>query len=261
MKKNLILSYKKYRKINHRIPYTFHIKNKGQHIFYFGSRHTYDIQDKQFKKIDIFWKSFLKKTSKEDCIVLVEGGVRKNSSTKNEAIRDGGEMQYVTYLARKEKIDVVSPEPVGYRYEELLKKFSRQEIAYYDFALICYQWNRMQEKPDFKRYASQFLEADKRNSGWDNFDFSLEHMQKIHKSIFLTTFDENDAKFLQEALDPISNKSVMNKISLAEEGLRDVYIAQEIERIWKLGKNIFVIYGSSHAVTQEAAIRDFVEKK
>src|SRR3989344_3999133 len=262
MKKKLLMPYKKYRALEHSTPYIFHIQKNGQHIFYFGAKHTFNPRDPQYKKITAYWDTFLKVTHKNNCIALIEGGERTVSKTKKQAIRDGGEMHYIVYLASKNGIKTISPEPLAqYRYKKLLKKFSKKEIAYYDFALVCYQWNRYKKKPNFEKYVNRFLESDKRNSGWKNFDFSLKNMLKIHKETFGTEFDKNNNQFFSDILDPISNKSIINKVSFFEEsGLRDEYIAREIEKFWEKGMNIFVIYGTSHAVIQEAVIRDFVSR-
>ena len=86
-------------------------------------------------------------------------------------------------------------------------------------------------------------------------------MIKIHKELFGVRFNKHDKLFLRDILDPIGNKCIVNKISLFEGSeLRDTYIVKEIERFWKKGKNLFVIYGTSHAVIQEAVIRNFVSR-
>src|SRR3989338_2424437 len=261
MKKKLLMPYKKYRALEHSTPYIFHIQKNGQHIFYFGAKHTFNPRDPQYKKITAYWDTFLKVTHKNNCIALIEGGERTVSKTKKQAIRDGGEMHYIVYLASKNGIKTISPEPLAqYRYKKLLKKFSKKEIAYYDFALVCYQWNRYKKKPNFEKYVNRFLESDKRNSGWKNFDFSLKNMFRIHKKIFGVKFNKNDKLFFRDILDPIGNKSVINKISIFDESIRDEYIVQKIEELWKKGKNLFVIYGASHTVRQEGVIRDFVSR-
>lgn len=254
------MPYKEYCVLEHETPYIFHIQKKGQHLFYFGATHTFDSKDPLYKKIVTSWKDFLRLTYKDNCIVLIEGGERIVAKTKEQAIRDDGEMGYVTYLANEEDIKTLSPEPPPqYRYNKLLEEFSKKEIAYYDFVLTCHQWNRYKEKPDFEEYATRFLESDRRKSGWKRFDFSLKNMLKIHAEIFGTTFNKNDKRFFSDILNPLSSKSVINKISLFEDsGLRDEYIVAEIEKYWKRGMNIFIIYGVSHAVRQEPVIRDFV---
>ncbi len=263
MKNKKILSYEKYRTLKHPVPYTFRLQKNGQHIFYFGAKHSFNSKYSQYKKLLTYWNTFLSITHKNNCLVLIEGGNRKVSKTKEQAIRDGGEMSYIVYLANKNGIKTFSPEPPAqYRYKKLLKNFFKKEVAYYDFALVCYQWHRYENKPDFGKYVSQFLKSDRKNSGWKNFDFSLKNMTKIHKELFGIKFDENNKNFFREILDPMSKKSVINKISLFEESeLRDDYIVRKIKRFWKKGKNLFVIYGVSHAIRQEAVIRDFVSDR
>ncbi len=262
MAKKKILSYRTYRALKHPTPHTFRIQKNGRYIFYFGAKHTFDPKDLQYKKISAHWNAFLKVTRRQNCIALIEGGERAVSKTKEQAIRDGGEMHYVAYLACKNGIRAFSPEPPAqYRYGKLLKKFSKKGVAYYDFALVCYQWNRYEKKPDFEKYANRYLESDKRDSGWKDFDFSQKNMIRIHGELFGSRFNKNDKKFFRDILDPLGKKSIINKISLFEEsGLRENYIVREIEKFWKKGMNIFIIYGASHAIRQEAAIRDFTSR-
>jgi len=106
-----------------------------------------------------------------------------------------------------------------------------------------------------------FLQANKRNSGWTDFEFTVANLTKIHKKIFDATFKKDDKDFFYNAINPTTNKSVINEISRFEDsGFRDHYILSEIEKYWHKGLSLFVIYGTSHAVMHEVAIRDMVQQ-
>jgi len=260
--KDLIMKYEDYYKVHHKVPYTFNLSNKKQYLYYFGSKHTFDPVHPQFKKVDSFWKSFLQKTKGKNCIVLVEGGKRPILKTLKEATLTNGEMGYVTYLASGSKIDTFSPEPpMKYVYKFLEKHFSRQEIQYYFFARVCFQWNNMKRKPAFESYLKPFLLRDKKESGWKNFNFSIANMKKIHTKIFKIPFNENDKMFFYDVINPTTLKTNINKVSrLEDEGMRDVYIVNQIEKLWKKGKNIFVIYGYGHAIVQKKALQYMIKQ-
>ena len=263
MKANDLLgSYKDDYKVRYPGPYTFIVSNNDQYIYYFGSKHSFDPADSQFKEIKSFWQDFLEKTKKKNCIVFVEGGERLIYETAEESILKQGEMGYITYLAAQENIETFSPEPPGKLiFKALERKFSRNEITYYFFARVCYQWNNLKEKPDFKSYIQRFLDNDKRESGWDDFDFSLENLKKIHYDLFGGYFDENDKQFFYDVINPLIIKTNINRVSREEEeGLRDRYIVDEAEKYWKSDKNIFTIYGKSHAVIQGKAIKYLVQQ-
>ena len=193
---------------------------------------------------------------------MVEGGVRKIINSKKESIEVGGEINYISFLSNKESIDMASPEPSpAYWFQALANKFSRDEVAYYDFARICYQWNKSNNKESFTEYIKSFLESNSRNSGWNDYDFSLEHFKGIHKQFFKTEFDENDEQFFYKILNPTTSYSVINKVSLADdEGVRDTFIFSEIEKYWKEGNNVFIIFGLQHAVIMELALKKLIEE-
>jgi hypothetical protein len=81
-------------------------------------------------------------------------------------------------------------------------------------------------------------------------------MMRIHGRLFNTQFESRDKDFLSSILDPRLETSIINKISAFDDsGLRDNYILDEIDKYWKKGLSIFIIYGSSHAVMQEPVLR------
>jgi hypothetical protein len=254
------MSFEEYKKIRHESPYKYILKKGSQYLYYFGSRHSYDPKDKQFNEIEAFFNDFIKETRGKDSVILVEGGKRPIAKTQAEAILKGGEMDFVAFLAGQLGMNNVSPEPPeDFRLHELAKHFSKNEIIYYDFARVVYQWNRKVKKPPFEEYLNWFLEEDKQNSGWNDFDFSISHMAEIHKNLFGKEFDRNEKDFFYSIVNPTTEFSVINKISRFEDaGFRDLYILGEIEKYWKEGKNVFVIYGFSHVVMHEPVLRDLV---
>ena len=250
------MTYDEYRKIRHKIPYLFNIEKNGQHFFYFGAKHLFNPKNKQFRLLKKYWEKFLDKTKGVNSIVFVEGGKRPQSENKEVAIKEGGEAHFITFLASQENIETISPEPEeSYERSELLKKFSKEEIQYYYFARVVYQWHNLFDKPVFENYISRFLKKDARNSNWKGFDLSIENMKKIHKNLFNKNFDEDDKFFFHSVIDPTSSKTVINLASRESGIIRDNYIVKEIKKYWNGGKNIFVVYGVSHAVMQEPELR------
>lgn len=260
MNQSDLMSYVEYSSKKYPIPYTYHFSNGTQHLYFFGSKHTYNPHDEQVSKLEVFWNEFSSITEDTLRIVLVEGGKRSILNSKKEAIETGGEIQYVALLASKRGIPIESPEPpASHWFQELASKFSKDAVAYYDFARVCYQWNEKDIRPPFESYISSFVESNIKNSGWNDYDFSIEHMKKIHNDIFHTTFKEDDKKFFYDIINPTTSLSVINEVSRADdEGVRDVYILSEIKRYWKEGNSLFIIYGLQHAAILEGALRKLV---
>lgn len=257
-----LMSFDEYSKVDHSTPYSFKVDDGHQYLYYFGANHSHDPENKQYKVLRAFWIDFLEKTQGKNCLVLVEGGKREICDSEEEAIYRGSEASFVTYLASKENIETFSPEPSEkLKFEELAKHFGKEEIVFYHFARMAHQWNKIPElkRPDFYRYLGNSLSQEQKDSSWGNFDFSVEHMIRLQKEMFNREFDTHDEKFFYDVINPTTNFSKVNAISRFEdEGFRDSYILKEIEKFWNEGKNLFVIYGASHAIMHEPAIRKLI---
>ena len=256
MNVDLLMGFDEYEKFKRPTPYFFIIRNKKQVLYYFGARHSYDPRNDQFTTLKNFWDNFINETRGQNCIVFVEGGKRPVMNSEEEAIKVGGEAHFVTFLATKRNIGTISPEPDPTRErEELLKQFPREKIAYYYFARAVDQWHRRNQKSDFKTYIQQYLERDQGVSQWPDFDFSLENMKLIHKNLFGTDFNELDAEFFSKIVNPSLTVSLINDVARSCGGFREIEILKEIEHFWNDGKNIFIVYGQTHAVIQEPVLK------
>lgn len=270
------MTYDEYVKFDHETPYTYVIRAKADAssasaapvLYYFGEKHVYDPAHEQFAKVREFWNAFLVETASlggqaKKRIAFIEGGMGAEFSDETEAILKEGGMGFITYLARKEGIEVYSPEPSpAYERGELEKEFSREEIQYYYFARQVHQWCRLKEpRPDFESYINQYVEMDRVRSGWADFDFSIDGMKKIHTNMFGTSFDENDFDFFTKTVNPIDEGSVINNVSKCSGMIRDEFIVKEIQRYMADGYSIYVQFGSSHAVMQEGVLREIFAVK
>ena len=84
-------------------------------------------------------------------------------------------------------------------------------------------------------------------------------MIQIQKEIFGRDFDMNDQKFFYDVINPTTTFSRINELSRFEDsGFRDLYILAQIEKVWNEGKSIFIVYGCSHAVMHERAVKSLL---
>lgn len=252
---SLLYSYDEWKAVYKKMPYSFTIKKNAQYLYYFGANHSHDPKNEEFPALREFWKEFLEKAGNKNGVVFVEGGLRKLVESEETAIKRDSESGFITFLANRARVPVHCPEPnpTGERIN-LLKKFSKEEVQYYYFARVAHAWHRRDPKPNFEEYTSHYLEQDKVDSKWEDFDFSLEHMKLIHKKLFGTDF-ENNEQFSFQNINPTVENSVINKVARACSIYRNVHIVTEILKFWKEGKNIFVVFGGAHAVLQEPALR------
>jgi len=252
-----MLTYNEYSKLKHEIPYKLVIKSNDNYLYYFGERHSFDPKDSQFDVVLDFWNDFIIKTEGKKRIVFVEGGLRPVETDRDFSILNHGGMGYVTHLANKVDIQTYSPEPdEAYERNELEKKFTKDQIQYYYFARVVYQWVRKQEpKPLFEKYIGKFLEMDKLRSGWVDYDFSLENMIRIHEELFKVRFDKNDTDLFYSIVNPVIINHVINDVSANSGYVRDEYIVKMIKQYIEVGYSIFAEYGCSHVVMQEPLLR------
>jgi hypothetical protein len=95
---------------------------------------------------------------------------------------------------------------------------------------------------------------------WENFNFAFDPtVLQIHRKIFGKELDLSDKDAVRRIQSPVSNESVINDIARASLKVRDCAILDSIGKFWEEGKNIFVVYGATHAIIQERAIREIVE--
>lgn len=256
-----IMSYEEYAKVEHGSPYILKLKRKNGSLYYFGEKHSFDPNFEQWKDAKGLWAEFLADPSLKK-IALVEGGVRTARATEADSVIADGGMGLVAYLAAQAGIETASPEPED-RVERtgLEKEFSRDEIQYYYFARMVHQWLRKAEpRPDFDVYLTRSLEADRRTSGWADYDFSLSHMYAVHKRLFGAPFSLNDKGLFYETTNPVNEKrNRINDVSKRSGELRDEHVVNVIADYLEKGYSVYAQYGHSHVVMQEPWLRERFE--
>ena len=257
--RDLLLSHDEYQKHQYKIPYTYVISHNGHYLYYFGARHSFDPEHPQFLELNAFWREFLEKTQRMNCLVLNEGGKRQTMPSEEAAISAGAEAGLITFLAAKEDIETYSPEPT--KKEEIgewLNVYSKEEVEYYFFSRAVCQWHKLLPRPDFQSYIAKPLLRHAKELGWKDFDFSLNHMKEVHKSLFGGKFNENDRQFFECIASPVYRTTIISQISNDLDINRNSYIVNKIKWFWHSGKNLFVVYGSGHAIVQEPALKKFL---
>src|SRR5687767_6526955 len=155
--KKLLMPYEEYQSKRFSSPYKYKIIDGDQKLFYFGSNHSTDPKNKQYEDLVRFWKDFLKQTSKKKSLVLIEGGLRRLLSSEDESIKTNAEAGLMTFLAGQVNLETASPEPD--RKSEiggLLDEFSKDEIQFYYFARMVFQWTQLglEDGPTLERYCT-----------------------------------------------------------------------------------------------------------
>ncbi len=274
-----IMTAEEYSKLEHSTPYLYELKNGEKELLYFGAYHSRNPEDGIFKDIE---NKFNEVTPD---LVLIEGmsniHQKRESFEKNEmglgddedAIRKkiidvAGESGFALYLAIKKGIDCESPEPEDAdMYNALLEQgFSKDDIFAEQIFLVLPQYHRQTEQSGFKEYTEPFIDSFKKATNWRDFDYSYEYaLEAAKKAIGKHVDVENDEQTL-DYVDPIpwENKkdaqTVMNQIARATSQYRDKFMVSEIAKALQTHKKVFVVFGASHAVMQEPALKELFKQ-
>lgn len=222
--------------------YSFEIKGTNRFLYYFGANHSRNSDDPQYDRLRKYWADFLEKTKGINAVVFIEGGIRNVRDNEKNSIQLDSEAGFITLLSDKAGIARYCPEPLPEDIKRyVLSTFSEDELNYYYFARTVSQWNRIPEpRPPFEHYVQ---------------GFSIEELKRLHSKITSTEFNENDRELFDLLSNPTKLNNPLYKLIRAFGVYRNAYIVQEIEKTWKEGKSMFIVYGGSHAILQERALR------
>lgn len=129
------------------------------------------------------------------------------------------------------------------------------------------QWHRSKQTGTFRSYIQNKLNSLKQNSNWNDFDFSYEHVEKLSQEWWEKDFNPDDKDFYADKTDPIPWKENLgqrnrtNLIATACTRYRDEKVIEAVHENLKNHDRILVVYGASHAVMQEPAIRKLLENE
>lgn len=239
-------------------PYFYFINNNNQVLYYLGCSHCFDPSNSIFNIIRHYWSDFLDKTQGKSALALNEGGKRQIYDTEEKSILMDGEAGLLTFLANNKKINCISPEPSPeHETQTLLKDFTKEEVITYYFIRQVAQWGRLIEKPVFTNYIEGSLDSYKSTLDWKDVDFSIKARVNTFNKFTGQTFDHNNYEVNNKFSDPTKSDNVLNLISRRSNIIRDEHIVKAIEENWGVGKSMFIVYGRTHAVMQEPAIKSF----
>jgi len=234
-------------------PSTLKLERNGQVLYYFGSNHSHDPTNKQYPLLKDLWKEFLNKTDDQDRLVLIEGGLRPVADSEVAAIHQGVEGGLITLLATKEGLDLQSPDiPVNSLIGEYPQGQRSIADLYWFLINLNSYLNRPNPKPNFEGWFAQWYRYSHQTIR-GGFHSSLDDLKATYKETIGKEFD------LEESPDPLINpnntNTPINSISQELSDLRDTKIINEIEKLWKEGKSLFIVFGQGHLIIQEPALR------
>lgn len=268
-----IMTAEEYSRLHHETPYSLSLKSGDKELFYFGSPHIRDPKNIVFSEI----KTAFDKADPD--LIVVEGmntGIDKNiinekagKASAEEAIDSAGEAGYVLKLGLEKGIEWLSPEPRDKDlYSHLLDQgFSKDEIFTRAVLLVLPQYNRQINKQEFKEYSKSFIEQFTTETNWEGFDYSYERAIQLAELILGKPINFSDEEQASDYIDPTpwpakkEKQTVLNRIGEASSTFRDENIVKDIAEALKQYNRLFIVYGASHAVMQEPALKELFKVK
>jgi len=270
-----VMTAEEYSKSEHATPYNYEMKVGEKELYYFGTYHSRNPEDGIFGDIESRFKEF-----KPD-LVLIEGmhNVAKNrqlfesnainlgedeDTIRKNVINITGESGFTLLLAIRAGIECQSPEPEDTdMYNYLLEQgFSKEDIFAEQVLLVLPQYHRHTQKSGFREYSDTFIKSFQQATNWSGFDYSYENALKTAGEALGKEVDvENDEQTL-DYVDPIpweykkDGQTVINQIARATSQYRDRFMISEIAKALQTHKRVFVVFGASHAVMQEPALKE-----
>jgi len=245
-----IMSYEDYEKGEPRdYPYSYELEKDGKLVHYFGDTHSFDPNDPEYDRLRLEFETFRNKVDSAAAVVMVEGTV-KDLAEGVDPVTDG-ERGFITALAGQAGLPVECPEPnASDELARLRTTFNDDEIALYYFARDLNIWQKLPEKPSL----SEFMKPGQQYFEDLGLDYSLDHLTQIAGSILGRAVDPSDPEWSKLA-DPVSQSNVTNKVARATSISRDQTVVRNIVAATRAGKSVFIVFGGTHAVMQEPALR------
>lgn len=240
-------------------PYILSYKTKKQQLTFFGAKHSADPDDMQWPHLQQLWGQFLASSNNKKW-AFCEGSVRTwvKQMTKRQAIIDQADPGLICWLAAKNDIAISSPEPDEKAEVDYIvsQGFSYEQIIVYYFARQMLQWLRHDYavSTDWHAYISKTLKRYKSMHGWGELDLNIDKVIGIYEHQTKLKFSITQRKDFYTLSDPYTNP-----VSSASSCYRDLSLYQAIDEKWQTGHDVFIVFGSGHAIVLEPALSNLVD--
>ncbi|CAN5660388.1 hypothetical protein BH23PAT1_BH23PAT1_5540 [soil metagenome] len=238
--------------------YVLRYESNGQKLFFFGSRHSADPDDNEWKILEKEWQEFISASNKYKH-VFCEGHLRPvNALSKQQSIIKHAETGLICWLADKYNIPISSPEPDRAEEIDYLTEqgFTFEQIITFYFARQMLQWLSYDHSanPDWQAYAANTLQRYQTAHSWGGLRLELDKVLAMYKNQTGKEFSDQDKKQLYALSHP-----AQNPVTSASGQLRDIRLFNAIKENWMKGYDVFIVYGSGHAIVLEPALEELVK--
>jgi len=236
---DIVLSPEEVQKINKSYPHNFYLKKSVKELFYFGCNHIYDTTHPQFNQIK---EEFLKLNPQ---LALWEGDGKKGDLSSEESAKKWGEASYLIWFANQQGVkestlDVSKEQDIKFQ----LKHFPK-ELVYTFYCVrplgILKRHNPLATIEDVKHNLNNSIEYLKNIIPFDDFDYSIENLQKLFQEITRTELSLEISKWKGKYTGPIAVESKLNNVSSSSLKYRDIYAVETIIKGFEKYDRIFAL--------------------
>lgn len=217
--------------------------------------HTSEQDHTQWPSLESSWASFMGHDNADKFLIYEKAGASVEGVAKQQAIEQHAETGYVLWLATKDGVPSESPEPSKIEEVQYLRDqgHSDKAIMTYYFGRQMHQWVRQDKElePDWRSYAEDVVAKYSSLGCWDK-RLTFENVLGWYKEEAGQEFSESDEQAMYNISDP-----AQNKVSADSGEHRDVALLLAIKKNVKEGKDVFVVYGSGHAVRLEPELNKY----
>ena len=240
------------------LPYILEEEKEGKLLIFLGAVHSNDPAHPQWPQFESRWRHFVNHPNTKKT-VFVEGHAELDEGATKEQALANGESPLAIWEARQAGIPVESPEPDRVKeIKHLQLNFSDAQVVTYYFGRQMLQWARqdrqLQPDTDWRDYAGILL-GRLDESGCFAEGVNLENAMAWFKQVTGREFDSQEMETLYTVSDPYQSR-----VSAASGDYRDKFLLKRIEEELTKGNDLFIVYGSGHAIKLEASIKDLVSK-
>lgn len=232
-------------------PYVLHFQKGTKQLTFFGSHHTFNPDDIEFNKIEEEF-NILKPQ-----ILLWEGNFVRSSD--KEIAKQNGEMAYSVFLANTQGISHKSLDVHIKDDAEYQTKMFDGEYIFAFFSLRTMNTMRTKNASDAEALTAveNRIKECSDTFGWQDFDFSMNNLEKIYENIFSTNLSLSVSSWDRKKIGPNYNYSVLNEIARSSSDYRNVSSMRTILGSLEEYDRVFAIMGGTHVYAQEVALRKF----
>ncbi len=250
-----LMTFDEYRRVEHPAPYVVRLAHRGGgELLFFGSRHSFDPSHPQFERLLTLWEEF-----RPTLAFWEGGGPLRVPGDRDEVIRYAGEPGLVRHLAARDGVRAESPEPAdGDVTALLLERFSAEQVKlFYVLRQVSqYVGYEGRELPvTLEEQVLADLGAFAAHPGLAGPPTNLEEVGALARKHLPDLADWRKVPLSYFAPGIETGRQFTNEIALAASAFRDEHLMARIVEAVRSGERLFAVFGASHAVMQERALR------